>query len=109
MFCRRLVRRRRLSLHGANTGKSDCEEESKESFSHGREANQTAGLQSTHFQGQPIFNAERQQNRCAFASQNARECDASAEAQRLEFRKLTRERVRPNGGLSLVERGRSLR
>ena len=40
MFCRRLSRGRRLSLHGANTGKSDCEEESKESFSHGRERNQ---------------------------------------------------------------------
>ena len=51
MFCRRLAWRRRLSLHGANTGKSDCEEESKESFSHGRERNQTAGLQSTPFQG----------------------------------------------------------
>jgi hypothetical protein len=50
MFCRRLARGGRLSLDSANTGNTDCKEKSKESFSHGGEPKQTAGLQSTHFQ-----------------------------------------------------------
>ena len=72
-----------MSLHGTNTGKSDCEEESKESFSHGREGTQTAGLQSTHFKDSR-FQRGKRENRRAFAPQNARECDASAEARALD-------------------------
>src|SRR6266487_3327852 len=48
--CRRLARSGRLSLQSTNAGNTDCKEESKESFSHGGERKQTAGLQSTHFQ-----------------------------------------------------------
>lgn len=39
MLCRRLGARarwcRRVSLQGANSGKTDCEEQAKESFNHG--------------------------------------------------------------------------
>ena len=81
MFCRRLPRGRRLSLHGANTRKSDYEEESQESFSHGRERNQTAGLQSTHFQGQAILGGERQQTAAPLHFTTPGNSDASTEAE----------------------------
>ena len=46
MLRRRLVRAGRLSLDSANGGKTDCDEESKESFGHAGETNQTAVVQS---------------------------------------------------------------
>ena len=58
MLRRRLARAGRLSLDSANSGKTDCEEESKESFSHAGEANQTAGVQSTISSEQPICDGE---------------------------------------------------
>jgi hypothetical protein len=38
-------------LHSARAGKSNYKEESKDSFNHGRERKQTAGLPSTYFRG----------------------------------------------------------
>ena len=64
MFCRRLARSRRLSLHAASAGKCDCKEERKESFSHGSERKQPAGLRSTHFQWQPIFGGKKTGSLC---------------------------------------------
>jgi hypothetical protein len=65
--CRRLARGGRLSLHSTDAGKSDYKDESKNSFSHGGERNQTAGLQSTHFQRANLFFAQKTASDHSFA------------------------------------------
>jgi hypothetical protein len=66
-------------LYSASAGKTDYEEESKESFSHGGERKQTAGLQSTHFQRATHFPRRTTANDCNFALGSARNNGALAE------------------------------